>query len=456
MPLRPVAAKPAETTKKQTDLQGFGGGGGGRGGGRGGRGGGGGRGGMSLEDEKPGSTRIISLLPEGARVKKGDVVATLDSASYQDEEKAQLIRYLQAKAYVEQADSILQVNEISLREYRDGIYPQDVQLIKQYIETCEIERDRSARNLKWSREMLALGYRTPFQTKGDELALGQAQIALDEARGMLERLTKFTGPKILKSLEANVNAIRADKLTQDAAFSLETQRLERLRKNIENCTVKAPGDGIVVYANQSNRMGMLAVQIAEGVTLRENQPIFNLPDPKHMRVKAKINESKVAMVDTGQPVIIHIDAFPDRPLKGTVAEVTPISVPLRGSDVRIYDANVDITEGFDDLRPGLSAEIEIEIETRHNVTRVPIDSVRWVGNKPYVALHDPSGDDQGKPNWRWQLIEIGLSDPAHAEVLSGLKPGDRVVARPSGLPPPVPESIEKPAKVEALSLNVAD
>jgi multidrug efflux pump subunit AcrA (membrane-fusion protein) len=394
-----------------------------------------------LDEEKPGSTRIIKIVPEGSRVKKGDVVAELDKSSYEDEEKAQLIRYLQAKAYVTQAASILEVNEISLREYRDGIYPQDLQLIKQYIQTCQIERDRNANNFKWSKDMLKKGYRTPFQTRSDELALEQSQIALDEANGMLKRLSQFTGPKLLKSLEANVNAIKADKLTQDAAFVLEEQRLNRLRKNIEHCTVKAPGDGIVVYANQANGMGMLSVQIDEGVTLRQDQPIFNLPDPKNMRVKAKINESKVAMVQTGQPVLIHIDAFPDRPLKGVVEEITPISIPLRGSDVRIYYANVDITGGFEELRPGLSAEIIIEIETRHDVTRVPVDAIRWVGNKAFVAVYAPAPDQStDQASWRWQEIEIGLSDPDHAEVLTGLKPGDRVVARPSALPPPIEDT----------------
>ena len=76
---------------------------------------------------------------------------------------------------------------------------------------------------------------------------------------MLERLTKQTAPKLIKSLEANVAAIQSDMLTQDASFSLEDQRLKRLRKNIENCTVRAPGDGIVVYANQTDRMGQVDV-----------------------------------------------------------------------------------------------------------------------------------------------------------------------------------------------------
>jgi multidrug efflux pump subunit AcrA (membrane-fusion protein) len=460
-PARPATPKAAETTKKQSEGgQGKGGGGGGGrggggggGGGRGGGGGGGGRKGFgNPEDEKPGSTRIVWILPDGSRVKGGDVVAGLDSSSYVEEERSQNIRYLQAKSYVDQAESMLEVAQITLREYRDGIYPQDLQLIRQYIESCQIEQRRSASNLKWSREMLAMSFRTPFQVRGDELALQNAEIALKEAEGMLERLAKWTGPKIIKSLEANVAAIQADLLNQKASFSLETQRLERLRRNIASCEVKAPGDGIVVYANQANGWGMVTDVIDEGVTLREKQPIFNLPDPLHMRVRAKINESKVALIQTNQPVIIRIDAFPDRPLRGVVAEVTPISIPLRGSDVRIYYANVDIIEGFDKLRPGLSAEILIAIEQRQDVTRVPVESIRWFDSKPHVALYDKAQAEAGREPWRWRQIEIGLTDPTFAEVIKGLNPGDRVVARPATLPPPEPVPVARSsARVAALT-----
>ena len=130
-----------------------------------------------------------------------------------------------------------------------------------------------------------------------------------------------------------------------------------------------------------------------------------------------------------------VDAFPERPLKGVVAEVTPISIPIRGSDVRIYYANVDITEGYDALRPGLSAEIMIEVERRQDVTRVPIEAIRWVGGRPYVALYERTREAAGQHAWRWQEIEIGLSDPTFVEVVKGLEPGDRVVADPAASPP---------------------
>ncbi len=449
IPLRPITAKSADSAaqkKAQQQQQGGGGGGrgggsgkgGGGGGGRGGRGGGG-RGGM-MEDEKPGSTTIVEIVPEGTRVKAGDVVCKLDSSSYEDEEKAQLIRFLQAKSYVEQANAILEVNLITQREYRDGIYPQDVQLIRQYIETCQLEHDRLQRNVNWSKDMQNKGFRTHYQVRGDVLSLEQAKIALGEAQNMLERLIKQTGPKILKSLEANVQAIKSDKFTQDAAFSLETQRLDRIRKNIKNCTLKAPRDGIVVYANQADSWGQVTALIDQGVTVRQDQPIINLPDPLNMRVKARVNESKVTMVQTGQTAKILVDAFPDRPLIGRVAEITAINVPLNASDVRVYYANVDIQKGFDDLRPGLSAEVIFMIDAQKDVTRVPLDSVRWAGGNAYVALYDRSLEQSGKGQWRWRPVQLGLSDTYYAAVTSGLEIGDRVVANPRGLLPRQPRT----------------
>jgi multidrug resistance efflux pump len=429
MPLRGAATKSTTTTAAKSasaDQQQN------QRGGRGGRGGGSG----SMFDEKPGSTRIISILPEGTKISPGQVVCELDSAPFQDELKAQLIRYAQAKSWVDQAHAIYEVNEITYREYREGIHPQDLRLIQQYIETCQIEKGRAERNLAWSRDLFNKGLRTKSQLQADLLADQQTTIALEEAQGMYERLAKFTGPKILKSLEANLKAIAADLKTQEASFELEKQRLARLQKNIAKCTLRAPAEGILVYVSQTNGWGRVTQPIEEGVTVREGQEIFEIPDPKHMRVKAKINETKLAQVTTGQPAIIKVDAFPDRPMRGTVAEVTAISTPVNGpfSDVRIYYATVNIDEGFEELRPGLTAEVFLKAGTRNSVTRVPISAVRSVDGKHYVALHRPSDGSGDDADWQWKRVELGLSDPHFAEVISGLSRGDRVVADPLKLP----------------------
>jgi multidrug efflux pump subunit AcrA (membrane-fusion protein) len=408
-----------------------------------------------MEEEKPGSTRIVSILPEGTTVKKNQVVCELDASAFQDELKAQLIRHAQAKSWVEQARATYEVNQITLREYRDGIFPQDLQLIRQYIETCTIERDRADRNLIWTKDVASKGFQTAAQLKAAELNYQQASIALEEAQGMLERLAKFTGPKNIKSLEAKIKAIESDRKNQDASFELETQRLARLQKCIDSCTLRAPDDGILVYYQQTNGWGRVEQGIEQGVTVREGQPIFQLPDPKHMRVKAKVNETKVGRLRSGQKAIVKIDAFPDRPLRGTVDTITAISTPVNGpfSDVRIYYATVNIEVGFEDLRPGLTAEVVFLSDAHTDVPRLPIESIRPVGGKHYVALHNPAPRGQEAHSWRWKQVEIGLSDADFVEVVSGVKQGDRVVANPLTLP--APESPAEPKTPEAPVASVS-
>lgn len=216
-------------------------------------------------------------------------------------------------------------------------------------------------------------------------------------------------------------------------MKLEVNRLNRLEKIIENCTMTAPRDGLVVYANQTSGWGRPEAQIREGVTVRERQPIFNLPDPSHMSVRVRINESKIASIAAGQKAWILIDAFPDKPVIGTVKDVTVIPSPANGpiSDVKVYNALVTIDEGgFDGLRPGMSAQVSFHVDDREDVIRVPVGAVRWINSQPWSARQSASG------GLEWVRVELGKVGPTFAEVVSGLEPGDRVVAHPRDLAAP--------------------
>ena len=190
--------------------------------------------------------------------------------------------------------AILEVAEISQREYRDGIYPQDLGSSASTSRPARSRRNVPRSNLEWSRDMKQKGFRTTAQLKADELNDQQASIALEEAEGMLERLVKFTGPKNLKSLEAKIKAIQADKKNQEAAFELEKQRLARLQKCIDNCTLRAPRrrNPRLRQPGQSVGTGRPADRTGNH---RPGGPV-DLPASRpaaHMRVKTRVNETKV-------------------------------------------------------------------------------------------------------------------------------------------------------------------
>ena len=340
------------------------------------------------------------------------------------------------KSWVDQARSLLTVNEITLKEYEEGIYPQDMDLIRQYITTREVIREQAVRNLAWSRTTLARGYRSPSQVEADTGALLDAEIRLREAKGMREQLVNYTAKRIITAQKAKIEAIRADMLALESSFELASQRLKRIGAMIAHCTMHTPRDGIVVYANRTNLVGMSESQIREGLVVYQSQPIFRVLDTTAMQVKARINESQVARLKPGLPALIRFDAFPDRPVRGTVAEITAIPASLNAiaSDVRAYLATVRIEAGgFSELRNGLSAAVEILVETRHNVPRLPLGAIRWAGGRSFAAVLI---DAPSRPTWKWRPVSLGVSDTRFAEVLSGLKPGNRVIVHPELLPGP--------------------
>jgi HlyD family secretion protein len=223
-------------------------------------------------------------------------------------------------------------------------------------------------------------------------------------------------------------------LSLESCFQLETVRLQRIEAMIANCTMRAPRDGIVVYAGGANGSSTVETQIREGLIVRHSQPIFQLLDPRHLQVKAKINESQVARIRPGQPVLIHLEAFPDRPLRGSVAAIVPIPSLANGPlpDVRTFYATVRIESGgFDALTTGQSAELEFLVETRRHVTRIPLEAIRWVDDRAFAATVSNTASGQ---NWQWRPLALGVTDATFAEVVRGLEPGDRVIAHSESLP----------------------
>ncbi len=432
-PLRPKAATNA-MAKGQAGM-----GAGGMPGGRGGAGGGGrgGAGGM-MGGDRQGSTKILSIVPEGSTVAAGDIVCELDSALFRDELQSQLIRWEQAKSWVDQARQILKVSQIAFREYRDGIYPQDTEVLGKYIAYCKTQLEQKKEDTKWAQSMVAKHLLSTTQLKTAEYGEEQSRIVLAEAEGMNRRLVNFTAPRLLRNLEAKISSVEADLLAQESSFQLEDDRKRKLERMIELCTLRAPKAGLVAYNSDSGQgWNPTAIPMAEGVTVRQGQTIMVLPNANKMRAKVRVNESKVSQVYQGQKAVIFVEAFPNNPMVGTVTEVTGIPSAASGpmSDVKLYFANVEISEGaFPGLRTGLSAQVAFFVDQKKDVPKIPIESVRWADGQPFVAV--PKSEQSG---FDWKPIELGLVGSKDAEITSGLKPGDRVIAAPGELkPPPIP------------------
>ena len=137
-------------------------------------------------------------------------------------------------------------------------------------------------------------------------------------------LEKYTRDKTTKELQSEVEKAKSDELAKRFAWELEKDKAAKLEKQITYCKLFAPGDGIVVYANDPSRFGSTSAQIEEGAAVRERQKIFSLPNINKMRVKMQVPESIVARVKPRLPVRIRVHAFADEVLTGSVESINPL------------------------------------------------------------------------------------------------------------------------------------
>ncbi len=411
--------------------------------------------------EVEGNTVIIKILPDGAAVKRGDVVAELDSATLRDTVVNQRITTQQAEAAFKQARLVREVAVFAVKEYVEGVHPQDrealmgkVVMAKSAIEKgqARLERTRLARQRFDEAEARRTGPPTPADVVADltladrleaaELDIQRAKVDLEAAQTQQQVLEKHTLEKRTQSLKADVGRASADELAKQSRWELERTKERKLMWQIERCTLKAPGDGVVVYANEPRPAGPQRVQIEEGATVRERQKLFSIIDlAGPVRVNAKLPEATIDRVQLGQSVRIKVDAIPNEEFAGTVLSVAPMADPtVFADDRKVYTTLISVEKGPRNLplRPGMSASVEMTLGEVDHALQVPVSSLFLMDDDTWnVLVKAPGGRVEPRK------LTLGMANDQAAEVKEGLKAGDLVVRDPlSQLPPDLKEKMQ--------------
>lgn len=372
-----------------------------------------------------GGSTILWIIPDGTEVKKGDEIVRLDDSTIEDQVNAQKIIYEKVQATRIQAEKTFSSAEIAVQEYLEGTYVKELQLVDAQI-TIALENLRSAENsLVHAERMVRKGYVTPLQRDAQVFAVQRAKLDLDTAQTAKTVLQKFTKAKMLKDLEAARDTAEAQMRSEQAAFELEEARLKRLQAMLTNCTIAAPQDGMVVYANEnSSRFGSSSsAKIEEGASVRERQSLVRLPDLSQMQVKVTIHESKVEQLRPGMRARVGVQG---RELQGTVTSVAnqPEALSFSMANVKTYATIVKIDGEQKDLKPGMTAEVEILIADLDDVISVPVQAIVEEHGK-FKCLVKGEAEPRN--------VQIGLSNTTKIEIVAGLEPGDEVLLNPRKL-----------------------
>lgn len=256
-----------------------------------------------------------------------------------------------------------------------------------------------------------------------ELQAAQAQrqqvcAGADRARRELGRISRLAKDGILSAdaLDQAQTAAETSRSACDAAQAGVAQAQAGIAlqgRQIGLTVIRAPFAGIV--ADLSIEVGEYTTPSPPGMPI---PPVIDLIDPESVFVSAPMDEVDSSRIEPGQPVRLTVDSYPGRSFAGHVRRVAPYVL-----DREEQNRTVEIEASFDSipagvrLLPGTSADVEVILETRQNVLRVPTPAL-LEGNRVLVVENGILVEKK---------LEIGLKNWDWTEVRSGLSPGAQVV-----------------------------
>ena len=283
-----------------------------------------------------------------------------------------------------------------------------------------------------------------------EADVERIRVALEDARTKLARAETLSGRQLLPQSELDAAAVAARSAeaqvrSSEAQVAQARAALRQTEVNLENTVITAPIDGIVL--SRSVDVGQTVAASMQAPTL-----FVLAANLTRMQVLANLDESDIGRIAQGQAVTFTVDAHPGRTFQGVVAQIR--LQPQTVQNVVTYSVLVDAPNRDLLLKPGMTANVTIEVARRDDALRVPVAALRFRPGR--VDPSGPSGraDLSGPPKttmpqvWRSENGELtavpvtaGLSDGQFTEIVEGgLSVGDTVAIRQS-----TPEQSVRPA-----------
>ncbi len=236
---------------------------------------------------------------------------------------------------------------------------------------------------------------------------------------------------VLKALQDHVEDQKANEQAKQATWDAEKSTEAKLIRQIKDCEIVAPSDGIVVHANDTRFINRRPY-IAGGATVRERQIIFKIPDVNSpLQVVTHLPKWSTAHLQGGSKVKIIFSSAsnPERVLTGKIDEIAalPDTASFFYDGPPLYTTLVRIDEPPSEIVMDMKVRVEIDVAELDNVLTVPADSVVSFQRKDHVAVQKGSG------GFEWREVAVGATDGTSIEVTHGLQSGEVVIREPAKL-----------------------
>lgn len=366
------------------------------------------------------------LVKEGDHVKKGQLLAKIDSAQSEADVVAQ-----QAALNSAQADATA-----AEESYKAG--EENIRTLEATLERTKADLDRYDSDFKRGEELYKSGL-IPKSDYEQRMALIQGQKAAaaeDESR--------------IVQAKAQLAQLNAEYLSSQKKIAQAQANLNRTADILKKHETIAPIDGLVTY---------LPVRVGEtvvpGVQNSAASTIMTIADMSIVTAEVKIDETDIVNIKLGQPAEITVDAIPNKTFTGHVIEIGNTAI-LRSTGLAASTSSTSSQEAKDfkvvvamdsppdEIRPGLSCATKITTATRKNVPAIPIQALTsrtkgdLIADKDKPLNPDPATVKANKEEMQgvfvvkgskveFRKVDTGITGATEIEVTGGLNPGDEIV-----------------------------
>ncbi len=320
--------------------------------------------------------QVIDLIDEGTIVKKDDFLLQFDVSDLDDQLK---LRKDQLASLLADLDKLKAQQSLTIFTMDNAF------------KTAEFSYEQAQLRLEMRQ------FESQAKQEEARLQLKQAEIDLERTRKQLE----------------NQKIIHKSQIIQrETALNESRNRVASTQERIDRLKLTAPTDGMVVYTQ------LRGERVKEGYEARPGWPLMSIPDLSRMQIKLFVNEADRLKLKTGQAVTITLEAYPDTVFTGKIHDVSRLAQNVTGAEnLKGFVVYAAIDGSDPRLKPGMTAQVRIILETLEDVMVVPVSAVFEVESQPVVF---PVG--RTKPH----AVYLGPRNDGFVVVESGLTPGMRL------------------------------
>lgn len=417
---------------------------------------------------------LLTLLPEGARVKKGDVIARLDVGTVAEQLRERIInrdqtrleRAIKVAEYelegfevdnrVAHAQAELAVARFSREQTERGIDVPELVRLEESYRANEVLRRTLAKSIAEMKPYVPRGYVSREDLDKQEVKLATESIqskvyslersvvvsgALADVRAKAAKDVAQAESQLALAREKRrtFESRRADGLSElDARLSAFDEEVAAYQEQVDRGVIRSPVDGLVVHGELPTETGQAKPRV--GARLSRGSLFAEVVMPGRTELDLEVAEADALLVKAGTPVRFTADAFPGRVFRATVMGTKAALTGGQWSrwifpDVRQLPVTARVIEGDPGLLPRMAVTAELVVEAKPRALFVEAGAV--------------SGGRVTRPDGSTKAVRAGRVIGQEVEVVAGLAEGEEVLlpAEPPG---------EAPADFDTKSVEEKD